>query len=177
MCPPPVIAALSIAASVAQGAVGYMGQQQAYKAQVEGFNQNVRSARQATFNQWNSSQLRISQEGEAATQAKQEAAIQTAKSAATAATAAGEGGVSGLSVDYLVHDLYAQRGRHDAAVDSNLQMTRSYLSGEMEAQRAQGQNQINSMPVPEKPSILPTLVGVFGSAVGTYSDYKANKRT
>lgn len=167
------MAGASMAIGVAQGAVGFFGQQKQYKQQLADREENRLNAGQALTGQWAATDLRINQEGAAAAQQGQQAAVEGARARATATTAAGEGGVSGLSVDYLLRDLYAQEGRFNEATATNLQMTRSYLTAEKSAQRAGAQNQINSIPIPEKPSIMGAMLNVFGSALGSYTSYKS----
>lgn len=163
MCDPATLAAVSFGISAVQGVAGYFGKRAAYNA-------NAANAVAGTEAQWASQQLRIQQEGAAATQDKFETNIAVAKAAATATTAAGEGGVSGLSVDYLLKDLYAAKGRHNAAVSQNLQMTTAYLQSEKEVTRAQGIDRINSV---EKPNFGATLLGIFGSGINAYGSYKS----
>lgn len=172
MCPPAVIAALTIATSIASTGIGYMGQQQQYAAQQQAYEQNVKNARTSTYDAYDATQLRIEQEGAAANQQKFEANLQTRQAVATARVAAGEGNVSGLSVDAVLGDFYAQGGRNNSAIDQNLDMTRGALMANMKEQQARGQNQINSMPKPIAPSILPSLISVFGQGIGSYTQYK-----
>lgn len=172
MCPPAALLALSIATSVASAGVGYMGQVAQFNAASQRYTDNAKSAVQATVNQWDASQIRISQEGASAVQNEFESSLATRKAVSTANTAAGEGGVSGLSVDYLTHDLYAQGGRKTDSIDTNLAMDRSYAAREMDAQGATGQNQINSVPIPEAPNPMAAIIGVFGSGLKSYTGYQ-----
>ncbi len=172
MCDPVSMAVMSFAVSAAGSVVGFMGQQSQYEQAMIEKKANDDNARTATINAWEATQIRAQQEGAAGVQKKFEANIETAKAVGTATTAAGEGGVSGLSVDAMLGDLYAKKGRHADAVDNNLQMTRNYLSREMDAQRATGQNQINSMPIPEAPNFAATLVNIFGAGVKSFGAFK-----
>lgn len=168
MCDP--ITAITIGLSIAQGAVGYAGQQAQYKQQMEVFRQNAINASTATENQYKNLNIRAMQEDAAANQQQQQTNIEVAQAAATTQVAASEGGVAGLSVSHVLRDLYSQQGRNDAALASNHQMSRAFLAGEKKAAEAGGQNQINSVPIPEKPSILPTVLNIFGSALGAYNN-------
>lgn len=176
MCPPAALVGAQLALTAVQGATGFIGQTQAFNQQVEFYNDNAREAARATSRQWDATQLRISQEGRAATQKKLETALATKSAAATATVAAGEGGVSGSSVDAVLGDIYSRGARANGAVDENLQMTRDYLSAEMDGQRATGQNQINSVPLPQAPNPFAALLNVFGSGIGIYSNYRNNTR-
>lgn len=142
---------------------------------MEVVRQNAINASRATENQYANLNIRAMQEDAAANQQRQETNIEAAKAAASVEAAAAEGNVSGMSVGHVLRDLYAQQGRHDAAVDSNLRMNRGFLAGEMKAVEAGGQNQINSMPIPERPSFAPYLLDAFGSSLTAYSNYKQRK--
>lgn len=173
MCPPMVIAGLSIAASVASGVIGYQGQKAAYNAQMEQFKSNAENAASAAGDKYSSTQLRILQEGKAMAQKKFQGNIDQSKAVATAQVAAGEGNVSGVSVDHLTADLMGQGGRYTRALNTNYDITKQHLVAEMDATTNRMQGQINSMPIPEKPNFLAALVGIAGSTIGAVGDYRA----
>jgi len=171
MCPT-VMAIASFAIGAASSVMGYVGQKQAVDSQEEQYRRNAENAKMATSIKEQQINRRILQEGEAAAQKKFETNLDAKRAIATATTAAGEGGVSGLSVSHVLGSIYAQSGRFNASVDRNLDINRSYFRGEKEAAHTQGQAQINSVALPEKPSFLPALIGVFGSGVDAYGRYK-----
>jgi hypothetical protein len=145
-------AAIGMGLQLAQGFMQYSAAQSQFKQQAELYKQNALNAQAATRNEYANQQLRISQEQAAAGQKKFETQIETKKAAATTTVAAMEGGGEGLSMQALLSEHYAKSGRYNDAVDNNYQMTRDYMHGEMEATRARGQNQINSVPIPVAPS-------------------------
>lgn len=114
----------------------------------------------------------MQQEDAASAQQKQALNIEAVQKAATVQVAAGSAGVSGLAVDGVLRDLYAQKGRNDVILDNNASMTANALQYEKKNAETGGQSQINAVPVGEAPSILPTLVNVFGSGLNAYSDFK-----
>ena len=167
MCDP--ITLMTIGVSIAGSMVQYQGQQDSYDAQMARVKANADNANAATRTNMNNINTRAQQEGLAANQKKFESGLDTRAAVATAVTAAGEGNVSGMSVNAVLGDFYGKQGRFDAAVDTNQDFSRSYLAGEMDAASAQGQNQINSMPLPEAPNPAAMLVDIFGSAVSGYA--------
>ena len=171
MCAPMLLTALSMAVGAVQGIMQYSAQKQQYDAQVERNKENAANARTAAINKWESINTRAGQEGIAANQKKMAANKETAQAVATGQVAADEGGVSGISVNSLVRGLYGKGADHNNAVDANLAMNRSYLEGEGDVAQANAQNQINSMPIPEKPNFAAALVGIFGSGISAMQSY------
>lgn len=169
MCDPTTIALASLAAGVGQSVVGYVGAQANYDNQIDAYNQNAQNAATTAAQNYRNINIRVQQEDQAANQQKQESAIEAAQAVATAQAAAEAGGVGGLSVDAVLRDIYAQAGRNEAVTDANLRMSRGYLEGEAKAAQLSGQNQINSMAIPEKPSPFPYLLGAFSSGISAYT--------
>lgn len=165
----------SIGLGIAQAGMGYASSSAQYSQRMEEVRQNSINASKAAENQYANLNIRAQQEDAAANQQKTETNIEAAQAAASVEAAAAEGNVGGLSVQSVLQDMYAQKGRHDAALDSNQRMNRGFLSGEKIAAEAGGQNQINSMPLPEKPSFAPYLLNAFSSGLTAYSNYKTQK--
>ncbi len=166
------IAIASAGLGIMQSAVEYSGANDKFKAQMEAYNQNANNAAHATAQQYSNLGIRAQQEDAATNQQKSEAEREAAQSAASVEVAASEGGVSGLSVDAVLRDIYSRQGRNEATLDANQRMSRGYLSGELAAAEASGQSQINSMPIPEKPSAAPYILNAFGAGLSALSDYK-----
>lgn len=166
---------IGIGLSVAQGAVGFASANAQYEQRMREVEQNAINASNATANQYRNINIRAMQEDKAANQQRLETNIEAAKAGSAARVAAYEGGVSGLAVDHVLRDLYAQQGRHDAALDTNIRMNRDYLQGEKVAAEAGGQNQINSIPLPEKPSFAPFLINAFSSGLNTLSNSRQRR--
>lgn len=152
--------------------MGYSAAQQQYDAQMEMARQNAINASRATEHQYAALNVRAQQEDAAAAQQKTETNIEAAQARASVLTAAAAGNVSGMSVQHVLRDIYAQEGRHDAALDTNQRMNRAFIQGEKRAVESGGQNQINSVPLPEKPSFTPYLINAFSSGLGAYTNYK-----
>lgn len=169
------ISIAGVVLSIAQAGVGYMAAQAQYEQQAEEKRQNDINAARATEQQYRNLNIRAQQEALAAHQQGQEANIEAARAVATTKAAAAEGNVGGLAVSHVLQDLYSQKGRHDAALDTNIRMSRAYIQGEKKAAEAGGQNQINSMPVPEKPSFAPYLLQAFSGGLNAYSNYRQRK--
>jgi|GEM_PF-3238766 len=177
MCDPVTLMATSLAITGAQTVTGMKAANQQYKAGSAMAQQNADNAAQSTARTYSNIGIRAQQEGQAAHQQKQASEIETARAVASAELAAGAGGVTGLSVDAVLRDIYAQAGRNEVVADNNLQMSRDYLTGEMTAAEASGQNQINAMPQPERPDHTALLLGGFASGLNSYTNYKAQKES
>lgn len=171
MCAPMALAAASFAVQGASAVSGYAGQQANYKQEKRLYEENVRNAQIATANQYSFDQLHMQQERNATLQQTTQGRIDALRAKSTATVAAGEAGVLGLSVDHLMRDYSAREGRYDASAAENLDMNRTFMIGEMEAHRATGQNQINSMKMPQKPSFLDAGLRIAGAAVDAGSSY------
>lgn len=165
------IGKISAVMGIAQAAIGYSAAQDNYATQQETFRQNAENAATSAANQYSNLNIRTQQEGKAAAQAAQASEIEKSKAIASAEVAAAAGGVSGLAVDGVLRDLYSQAGRNEVAADTNLRMSRDYLSGEMKATNASAQSQVNSMPIPEKPSALPFVLQGFSAGLNSYTGH------
>lgn len=162
----------SIGLGIAQAGMGYAASSAQYDQRMQEMQQNAINASKAAENQYANLNIRAQQEDAAMVQQKTETNIEAAQAAASVEAAAAEGNVSGLSVSSVLQDMYAQKGRSDAALDTNQQMNRGFLRGEKIAAEAGGQNQINSMPLPEKPSFALYLLNAFSSGLSAYSNSK-----
>jgi hypothetical protein len=159
---------LGMVAGIAQGIVGYMGQQQQAQAQEAQYKANFQNAKTATFDKYDAINKRVEQENAAASQQLQEASIEGAKARATARTAAAESHVAGLSVNNVLGDMYAKQGRYERNTAVNYDYSRDYWIGEANSAHAQGQNQVNSVPRGTKPNLFATMLNIFGQAVGDF---------
>jgi len=165
----------SIGLSIAGQAAEYSSARSQYKAQMEMHRQNAINANKMAANQYDNLNIKLQQEDATRHQQKFETGIEAAKAVSSLEVAAGEGGVSGNTVNALLRDLYGQKGRSDAVLDVNARMSRDYLKGEMKAVQLGAQNQINSVPIPERPSFAPYLINAFGSGLQAYAGGKQRK--
>lgn len=157
---------------IAQSVMQYSAAQDQADAQNEQARQNAINAANATQAQYESLDIKAMQDDMAVNQKKREIGLEQRKSAATIQTAAGEAGVSGLAVDHVLQDLYAQGGRAQASLDVNQEINRTYLQSQKESVKAGGQNQINSVPAVPNPSFAPYLVDIFSTGLNAYTSYK-----
>lgn len=166
----------SIGLGIAGQAMQYNAAKADYSAQMKMQRDNAINASRSAENQYSNLNIRAQQEEAARVQQKMETNIDAAKAASTVEVAASEGGVTGLSVDAVLRDIYAQVGRNDAALSTNQRMSRDYLKGEMKSAEMGGQSQINSVAIPQKPSFAPYLLNAFGSSLNAYTSYKKGQR-
>lgn len=171
-----IITIASIGLGIMQSVAQYSAAQAQYEAQMEHQRQNAINASRAAENQYANINVRAQQEDTARVQQQMQTNIEVAQAASTVEVAAGAANVSGLSVEHVLRDIYAQQGRNEAALDVNARMSRDYLMGEKRAAEAGGQSQINSVPIPEKPSVLPYVLGAFSTGLNAYSNYQQRSK-
>jgi hypothetical protein len=162
---------IGMAVGLAQGIMGFMGQQQQYQAQKDQYEANLQNAKTSTFERYDQINTRVEQENAKESQDLQQASIQAVQARGAARTAAAESHVGGLSVSNVLGDMYAQEGRYQRNTTVNFDYTRDYYKGEGAATRAQGQNEINSVPEPTAPNPFAAMLNIFGQAVGNYAQF------
>ncbi|UFS66939.1 hypothetical protein LO749_20825 [Paracoccus denitrificans] len=165
----------SIGLSVVQAGVAYTGATEAAKAQADYANQNARNAARTAEANWRALGTREQQEQAESLQQRQQQEIEASKAAASAEVAAGQAGVSGNSVGGILQDIYGSLGRNLTIIGTNRANARSGIAAEMENVGIGAQNQINSVPQPETPSLLPYGLQAFSQGLNAYSQYKQRK--
>jgi len=165
----------SMGLGIASSMMEYQGAKSQYAAQQEFAKRNAINAANQAATQYSNLNIRAQEEDLARHQQKFQTGIEAAQAASTMEVAASQGGVAGLSVDQMLRDLYAQEGRNSAALDANHQISRRYLEGEKKAAQLSSQSQINSIPIPEKPSFAPYLIKAFGSGLDSLAGYQKRK--
>jgi len=153
----------------------YSAATEAADAQNQYYMQNAREAQRAAVDSYTSQNIRLRQEKEAADQKRFEDSIEALKRRGTAYTSAGEAGVSGLSVDALVGDIFAQEGRQAIAVTSQFQANRQNILSEMDETRARAQGRINSVQRANYPSAASYIIsGLSGAVRGLSGGYSSS---
>ncbi len=172
MCDPAtIIAASSLAVGTASSVANFNSQKQAANAQAEMNRQTAANAVIAANDTYAATQTRMGQDVAVASNDKFNASIAANEARATALTAAGEGGVQGYSITNLLNSYNAKQGRYDAAIDTNLQMSRQGLADSMAATQRGTVSTINGMPRPQAPSYLDAAIRVAGSGLSAATDY------
>ncbi len=165
MCDPLTMAVASVGSALA----GVAGEFQAANTQDGLYKANGESANNSAREQYASTQLRMSQEMDAAATEKHTAGLDAQQAIATAETSAGEAGVSGLSVDRLLRDFHGREARYSSSVDENLDMSLSQLEQSMKGTRSTAQNQINSVRRGSGPSFFDAGLRIAGAGVKGYA--------
>jgi hypothetical protein len=151
-----------------QGIMQFAGQSQAAADQEQQYQANLENAAKATFDRYDAINNRVMQERAAKSQELQEAQIEAVKARGSARTAAEESNVSGLSVTNILGDMYAKQGRFERNTAVNFDYSRDYWRAEGHSARAEGQNQINSVPHGTPPNPFAAMLNIFGQAVQGY---------
>lgn len=168
MCIGPAVGLLSAGLSIMGAAAEYQAATDAADAQNEYYLQNAKASQQAAVNSYMYQNVRINQEKEAADQTKFEDSVAALKKRGTAYTSSGEAGISGLSVDALVGDIFAQEGRQHMATETQFKMKRDQVLSEMEQTRANAQSRINSVQRANYPSAGSFLIKGLSGALGAF---------
>ena len=173
MCLDPI----SLTIGLLQTGVGLAAGIAEQNAAEERFQENAREANRALANSYAFSQLRIRQEQAAASQEQFENNIEARRAVGTARVTAGEAGVSGSSVNATLADMYGRKGRSNANIASNFQMTRGAIRAQMEAHKADAANRINSLPRGDKSlAFLDAGVRLLGNFANSHTTYLQNKK-
>lgn len=168
MCIAAVGAVLGAGLSIAGAMAEYSAARDAADAQNQYYMQNAREAQRAATETYVHQNIRIVQEKEAADQEAFEDSIEALKKRGTAYTTAGEAGVSGLSVDALVGDIFAQEGRRRMALDTQFDMNREKVLAEMKETQSRAQARINSVQRANYPSAASYLIKGLSGAIGAF---------
>lgn len=151
--------------SIAQAAVGFSEASRQADEQNAYYERNRAEAVRTMTDDYSNLQRRELQENEAQGQESFEKQIEAARTISTARTAAGEAGVTGLSVNALVQDLSAQRGRGTQAINRNYVMQVENLRSEMKNAENRAISRINSVRRASKPSAAPFILQGLGGAL------------
>lgn len=154
---------LGMLASVGQAVAGFAAASQQASEQNAAHERNRVAAVAAASDKYASTNNKVLQEREAASQELQEKQITALKTRATAATSAGESGVTGLSVDALETDLLAQQGRQMQAIQTNWEIKQQHAADENVATYHQTIGRINSV---RKAAPVSPLGFIFQAAGG-----------
>ena len=154
---------LNTAATVA----GAIGQNEQFKANAANALASNRIANQQT-------NLGIQQSEAEQGRKAQETQVEMLKAAATAKASANENGVSGNSVDALINDYHASEGRFISTLQQQAVWNRNQAGMSKQGQKAQAQQQINSVA---KPDFLGTALRIGGGALDAYNRSYGNNPT
>lgn len=157
-------AGLSIAGSMAE----YSAASQAADAQNAYYMANAKAAQKAAADQYMWQQKRIQQEREKSSQEMFETSVEAMQKRGSVWASAGESGVSGLSVDALIGNVFAQEGRKQMIELTQYEINRDQVRGEMDQTQANAQARINSVQRAAKPSMGSFLIKGMSGALGGF---------
>ena len=182
MCEPTTLILLSTAVSAASTGLGFIAQSQQAAAEEE-FQQRQFEITRANsnrnfLNQATQSNLRISQEEEAAQGERQAREIDRAQTVSSARVAAGEAGVSGISVDALLADFNRSASTRDQTTRRNVSLFRQQSGLELEGLAAQAANRTaGALPRPvQRPSLLGAGLQIGGTLASGGLNFRNERR-
>lgn len=161
---------LTFALSAASAVVGYMGQQQQYKAAMAQKIENDRAAAEAARHRYDSINNSLNSEQKKASSENLEGQIAGLQARSKAKTAAGEAGLqlSGLSVEALLSDFTGQQERYLGKIDQNYQTTLTAYEDEKKGAYDTARARINSVAMPTKPSFAGAALRIADAGLGLY---------
>ncbi len=166
MCAP-LLAGLGAVMSIAQGAASFSAASQQADAQNKMYMENASAAQSAARDSYANLNTRREQTREAANQDLLLQGIQGLEKRGTAAATSAEAGVTGLSVDALMGDLYAQQGRRFDATTQQYVWDSEQIDTQMRDVQAQTQSRINGVQRATPPSPLGYMLGGMAGAVNS----------
>lgn len=154
--------------SIAQGAAGYAAASQQAKEQNEYYERNRQASLAAMRDRYASIGNNTLQERESAAQELLTKRIEAVQRRATAMATAGDKGTTGLSVDAVASDLFAQQARQANALLTNYQNKKERNMDEGVATLHNTISRINSVRQAAKPSPLPFIIGGLSGAMNAF---------
>jgi len=165
------IAAAGLAVSAISTVSDYMGQQDAADQQER---QNAINAQNAQASFQIESNALADQENQVKAQASGDAFdlnLDSLRAASAAKASAADAGVSGLSVDRLIADVYAEEGRAEERIRINRDNRLEQIANERAGAGARRASRSQGVPVTQ-PSLLGAGAGIAGAAI----DYAKPRR-
>jgi len=166
MCEPVTLASAALGA----GGVGldFLGQSQEAKAQEQRYQINAANVREATALQIESLQLETLQAGQAIGRDKIANSKEALKARAAAQVNAGESGVTGLSVNALVNDVYAQEATTADGLEQQGEFRTQQSSNDLHSTSITARSQINQVSRGQKPSALGALLQLGSAGIDAF---------
>lgn len=151
-------AVVSTGLGIAQNALGYSAQEDAYE-------QNKKSAEESAMAQIQAIKQQQQQMAQASSRSTFMADLEARRAAAVTSVSAGESGVAGSSVDMILADIERQRLQFKTDEQANLKNASQQAAMEAQGVEAQKRGRINAVP---RGSATGAILGSVGSvASGT----------
>lgn len=163
-----VVAATSAAAGIATTVMA--ANQKAKQAAA-----TEKSAKEAYILKTAANNQRIRQEGIAASQKKEDAAIKTERSKATATAAAAAGGVSGTSVQLLLQDFERSEGVMRDRVEEQLDADTATIRFDSLSFKSEADSRINSIQPAGMENVFGAALSGAGKLYTAYDDFNTTR--
>lgn len=166
---------LSTGLSIMQAFVGYQGQMAQYKAEVARIRREEEQA-QKTLNQEVAQQrAALESEKDKAQGELADAAIKAEAAKSKASVESAESGVVGLSVAALTDSISAEEARFGGRVQYNTRAATYNAENELKMAQRGHAARLASIPIPVKPSFLPTAINIASSVVSGMQKYNSSQ--
>lgn len=157
----------------AMGAImSYQQQQSQYKAEQQRYQTNQLLAQRSMLEQARQVSLREEQERSAALDRQRASAIEAAKAKGRMVASAGEGGVSGMSIASLLADVERTKLNNEGTINRNFDSILQQGRADREGLLSQAEGRVNSMSMPQAPSLLGTGLQIAGIGLDGYTKYR-----
>lgn len=170
MCDPVTLAVTSAGLGIGQAGLGFSAAKKQAQATNEAAAQTAVNSSRAAERNFSNLQIRSQQEAAASADQAQQTEIEKSQAIASAEMASEAGGVGGMAVSTILRSIYSQAGRAQSTLDANLQMSRDYLTGELQSAHDSAQSGANSAPIAESPNPLGYALEGFSSGLSAYTN-------
>ncbi|MEH3146265.1 MAG: hypothetical protein PGN34_13155 [Methylobacterium frigidaeris] len=120
--------------------------------------------------------VRQQQEQDAASAKKADVSLRAEAARATNTVASGESGIAGPTLESVMQDIYAQEGRYNSRVDTNLGWTSDQLQEEKKSASYQMKDRVNSVRDVQKPSFSEAGLKIGAAGLNAFNDFKINSK-
>ena len=165
--------AVSGAVSAMGALMSYQQQQSQYKAEQARYRQNQLLAQRSMLEQARQVSIREEQERSAAMDRLRQSNIEAAKVQGRMVASAGEAGVSGMSIAGLLADVERTKLNNEGTINRNFDSVLQQGRVDREGLLSQAEGRVNSMNIPQAPSLLGTGLQIAGIGLDSYSKYRS----
>lgn len=151
--------------AIASSVVSFMSAQADYQQRAAQWKQNYVNALASGRDDQNQLQVRMLQEGEAASQKQQQTEIEGAEIGAQAEVSAAGSGLSGISLDNILTGISRKIGMKRTSEETSYMNTVAQLGMELKATNAKIENRINSVQRPTAPNPIGYALQGIGGAL------------
>jgi hypothetical protein len=176
MCDPVSLAIGQLVVGIGSSFMQFQAQQQAFEQQEALYAANQRNALMAFEEKNKSTNMRIAQEMQAASEQRFDASLEAKAARSTNMAAADSMGIYGNSVDALLMDIMSAEDRTIGRINTNQDWNVGQLETVKRGQSFEAVDRINSVQRGQKPNFLALGLGIANAGLGAGTSYYQMKR-